>query len=180
MGEKPEEKKSTRPTHSPGPARRRWWPRWSRRTWIQITVSALGTVVLGVPVAFVAWFMFVWEGPGKPQPIDCAQAMDWAGATLPKTSRDARCTEAVWMDVYDHVEFRMPANEAAGWVAGTWPAGEVETRFCDPGVDFCVRLESDEGQIAAYDGTGAPAGVDVSVRYEGGDTALVTVAPFTT
>lgn len=173
------EKKSTRPTHTSGPSRWRRGPGWSRRTWIQIAVSAVGTVVLGVPVAFVVWFMFVWDGPGRSEPTDCAQAMDWAGATLPQTSRDARCTEAIWMDVYDHVEFRMPANEVAGWVAGTWPAGEVETRFCDPGADFCVELG--EKEIAWNHGPEqSPASVDVSVRYEGGDTALVTVAAFTT
>ncbi|MEU7021214.1 hypothetical protein ABZ990_11230 [Streptomyces sp. NPDC046203] len=166
------------PTRPPHPTRRRWWPRWSRRTWTRIAVSALGTVVLGGPVALVGWTMLFWDGPGEPEPTDCAQVMDWAGATLPKSARSARCTEATWLDVHDQADFRMPAAEVAGWVAGTWPAVEVEPQGCDMDADFCVDLDAENSPIAWYDGEG-PAAVNVSVRYEDGGTALVLVTAYT-
>ncbi|MEU7021213.1 hypothetical protein ABZ990_11225 [Streptomyces sp. NPDC046203] len=174
----------TRPARPTRPTRRRWWPRWSqwsRRTRIWTVVSVVGAVVVGGPVALMVWAMLALDEAGEARPLDCALVMDWAGATLPKSAEGARCTEATWLDVHDQADFRMPAAEVAGWVAGTWPGIRSETApHCSKGEDFCLHLLSDEHEIAWYDGPGQnAAGVNVSVRYEDGGTALVTVTAYT-
>ncbi|WP_418958242.1 hypothetical protein [Streptomyces tritici] len=146
--------------------------RGRRRLWIALGVS---TVLCGLPVGFVVWTAASFERAGEPQPVDCAEAMAWAGATLPKSAEGARCSGTSWLDTHLSAEFRMPRDEVAGWLAGTWPSGEQRTEFCAGDADLCVAVEREQ---LPPDPAG-PAAVNVRVRWEGADTAFVDVSAFT-
>ncbi|MGW5419603.1 hypothetical protein [Streptomyces sp. NPDC003943] len=144
------------------------------RRWIWILVGV--AVVLSLPLAFLWWAASFWDDVGKPQPVDCAEAMSWAGATLPKSAEDAHCTEATWLDTMVDADFRMPRAEVAEWLAGTWPAARPTADACLGTGDLCLHLEAEEDFPQTM---GGPAAVDVRVTYENADTALVSVSPFT-
>ncbi|MEU9994424.1 hypothetical protein [Streptomyces sp. NPDC050848] len=137
-------------------------------TWIWVT--ALVSIVCGGPLALLVWGAMAWDEMGKPQPMDCAEAMDWANATMPKSARDPHCTVSNWLDTQVNAEFRMPRAEVAGWLAGTYPGGEVRS-YCQ--TDLCVDVQETPPE------PGGPAAVNVTVTYEDGGTALVHVMPFT-
>ncbi|WP_406862209.1 hypothetical protein ABZO31_17780 [Streptomyces sp. HUAS MG47] len=146
------------------------------RKWLWISLTLIAAVV-GLPVGAVAWGAYQLDQAGEPKPVDCAEAMDWAGATLPRSAGDPRCTGTHWLDVNIRSEFRMPRDEVPGWLAGTWPAGVPKTEYClDDAAALCMHLED---EALAADPLSGPAAVDVSVRYEDGETALVTVSAFT-
>ncbi|MEU8529414.1 MULTISPECIES: hypothetical protein [Streptomyces] len=143
-------------------------PRRGRR-WLWISLGLM-TVLCGLPVAFVVWSVSFWDSAAEPEPVDCAETMAWAGATLPRSAEGARCTRTSWLDVQETAEFRMPRDEVEGWLAGTWPAGERRT-YC--GADVCLDVQE---PATVPD---PPAAVSVSVRWKDGNTALVRVMPFT-
>ncbi|QGZ49726.1 hypothetical protein GPZ77_16295 [Streptomyces sp. QHH-9511] len=141
------------------------------RTWIW--VSVLVTVVCGGPLALLVWGAIAFGQAGDPKPVDCAQAMKWAQATLPKSAREPRCATASWLDTYVTADFRMPRAEVAGWLAGTYPGTEPDKQeFCE--ADLCLNVQY--GQAVEPHG---PVAVDVKVTYEG-ETALVRLRAFNT
>ncbi|MFF8599459.1 hypothetical protein ACF065_26370 [Streptomyces sp. NPDC015232] len=133
------------------------------RPWIWITLGLAALLILPAGCAGLAAYSF--SQAGEPWPVDCEDAMDFAFASLPGSARDAHCTEMHWMDTHIEIEFEMPAAEAAGWVAGTFPAAEASS--------------SGEGLHASYPPEAGKAyEVGIHVRYEGGDTALVRVVAY--
>lgn len=134
------------------------------RRWIWITVGLTALLLLPAGCAGLAAYSF--SQAGKPRPVDCDDAMDFAYATMPRSARDAHCTEMHWMDTHVEIEFEMPAAEAAGWVAGTYPSAEVS----EGGRAFHTSYELQTAEDA-YE-------VGVHVRYEGGDTTLVRVTAY--
>ncbi|MEU7029319.1 hypothetical protein AB0A60_21870 [Streptomyces sp. NPDC046275] len=133
------------------------------RPWIRITLGLTGLLLLPAGCAGLAAYSF--SQAGEPAPVDCAEAVAFAHATLPGSARDAHCTEMRWRDTYIEIGFAMPAAEAAGWVAGTFPAAEASS--------------SEEGLHASYPPEAGKAyEVGIHVRYEGGDTALVRVVAY--
>ncbi|MEU6944391.1 hypothetical protein ABZ957_03960 [Streptomyces sp. NPDC046316] len=141
------------------------------RTWVW--VSVLVSIFCGGPVALLAWGAMAFSEAGKAQPVDCADAMRWAQATLPKSAVEPRCTTASWLDTQVTADFRMPRHEAAQWLAGTYPGTEPgKPQFCDH--DLCLNVQYD-GE-AELDG---PVAVDVRVTYEG-ESALVHLLAFDT
>ncbi|MFE5483727.1 hypothetical protein [Streptomyces sp. NPDC056527] len=138
------------------------------RTWFWVTV--LVSFLCGGPIALLVWAGMSFSEAGEPKPMDCGEAMEWAQATMPKSARDPRCTVSNWLDTRVSAKFRMPRGEAAGWVAGTYPGGEVRP-YCH--TDLCVDVREPTPE------PGGPVVVNVTVTYEDGDTALVLVMPFT-
>ncbi|MGW4159865.1 hypothetical protein [Streptomyces sp. NPDC004788] len=130
--------------------------------WIGITVGL--TALLFLPVGCVVLTGTFFDDVDEPHPTDCAKAMSWAGATLPRSAEGARCTEATWMDTTVEAEFRTPSTEVAGWLAGTYPA--VPAEVTPGGLRLHLDYDDTAGASGAYD-------VLVEVRYEDGDTALV-------
>ncbi|MFD0367303.1 hypothetical protein [Streptomyces sp. NPDC059071] len=132
----------------------------SRRWWVGITVGLF--VCCGLPVSCAAWGAYSFSEAGKPQPVDCAEALAYAYAVLPVSARDAHCTYAHWQDSYVEAEFRMPADEVAGWLTATYPTATVSEGGRRHHVEF-----------APVSGKAYEAGV--TVTDEGGGTALVRV-----
>lgn len=143
------------------------------KAWTWVWVSALVTVFCGGPLALLAWAAVGFDEATGPQPVDCADALEWAQATLPESAVEPRCTTASWLDTQVTADFRMPRGEAAQWLAGTYPGTEPrKPQFCDH--DLCVNVQ--------YDGEaepGGPVAVDVTVTYEG-ESALVHLLAFDT
>lgn len=137
-------------------------------TWVWVTV--LVSFFCGGPIALVIWAAMAFSEAGKPEPMDCAEAMDWAHATMPKSAEDQHCTVSSWLDTQVKAEFRMPRGEVAGWLAGTYPGGRIRS-YCP--TDLCVDVQEMPPD------PGGPAAVNVNVTYEDGGTALVHVMPFT-
>ncbi|WP_225801469.1 hypothetical protein [Streptomyces sp. NK15101] len=132
----------------------RWW------IWLLVGLVAL----CGLPVTFLAWGAYSISEGGREQPVDCAEAMEFARGRLPAGAEDARCTGMHWQDSYITVDFRMPRTGVADWLKTTYPGGEPPAS-CD--ADLC--LDEDYGQ-ALY--------VHVKVVYEDGGTALVHLTSF--
>ncbi|MCX2182144.1 hypothetical protein KV205_16635 [Streptomyces sp. SKN60] len=131
--------------------------------WIWIA-SAVSTLLL-LPAGCVAWAAYSFSESTREQPVDCGKALDYAWATLPRSARDAHCTAMHWQDTYVEAQFRMPAAEVAGWVAGSYPAAQASSY--------------EEGLHVSYPPkAGWAYEVGIHVRYEGGDTALVRVTAY--
>lgn len=94
--------------------------------------------------------------------MDCAEALAYAHATLPDRAEDVHCTELRWRDTFVEAEFRLPRPEATAWLAETFPSAEVS----EGGLRYHATFGPEEGK--AHE-------VGVTLRYEGGDTALVRV-----
>ncbi|MFF5712033.1 hypothetical protein [Streptomyces sp. NPDC012756] len=132
----------------------RWW------IWLAVGLVAL----CGLPVAVLVWGAYSFSEAGKPQPVDCAEAMTFAHGRLPADAEDARCAEAHWQDSYVTVDFRMPRAGVADWLRTTYPTGRRPVS-CDG--DLCLDADYDQ---ALY--------VNVKVVYEDGGTALVHLSSF--
>ncbi|MFE5912011.1 hypothetical protein ACFQ6B_23410 [Streptomyces wedmorensis] len=132
------------------------------RWWIWLAVGL--TAVCGLPVALMAWAAYSFSEAGRPQAVDCADAMEFARGRLPVDAEDARCTGTHWQDSYITVDFRMPRTGVADWLDATYP-GAVPDTPCDE--DLCREI--DYGQ-SLY--------VHVKVVYEDGGTALVHLTSF--
>ncbi|MFJ7063998.1 hypothetical protein [Streptomyces sp. NPDC101115] len=130
----------------------------SRRWWVGITVGLF--VCCGLPVSCVAWGAYSFSEAGRPQPVDCGEALAYGYAVLPVSARDATCTYAHWQDSYVEAEFRMPADEVAGWLEATYPAATVSEGGRRHHVGFAPA-------------SGKAHEVGVTVTDEGGGTAHV-------
>ncbi|MFF4832556.1 hypothetical protein [Streptomyces sp. NPDC001315] len=128
-------------------------------------------------VAVGGWFvrgMFTSGSSDDPSDtvneVGCAEAMRFAGASMPEGTSEEDCTSYSWQDQAYDGTFRMPRSAVRGWLATSFPDAE-RPATCDG--DLCVIVSNDpndEDTTGAYD-------VSVSVRYEGespGNTALVT------
>ncbi|MFJ7959538.1 hypothetical protein ACIQ62_24970 [Streptomyces sp. NPDC096319] len=131
----------------------RWW------VWLVVALVAL----CGLPVTLLMWGAYSFSQAGKPQPVDCAAAMQFAHGRLPADAEEARCTEAHWQDSFVTVDFRLPRAGVADWLETTYPGAKAPAA-CDG--DLC--RDTDFGQ-ALY--------VSVEVAYEG-DAALVHLTAF--
>ncbi|MGW6395225.1 hypothetical protein ACWFR1_33065 [Streptomyces sp. NPDC055103] len=134
------------------------------RPWTWVWVSAVVTLFCGGPLALLVWGAMAWDDIGRPEPVDCAEAMTFARGALPADATEARCTAAHWQDTTVEAEFRMPRDRVKAWVAGTYPTGEP-SYACEQ--DLCVDVSYGD---ALY--------VHLRVAYEDGVTALVRVEAF--
>ncbi|SED05553.1 hypothetical protein [Streptomyces sp. TLI_105] len=132
------------------------------RRWIWLVVGLLA--LCGLPVTFLAWGAYSLGEGSRTQPVDCADAMEFARGRLPAGAEDARCTGTHWQDSYITVDFRMPRAGVADWLRTTYPSGRPPVS-CDG--DLCLDVDFDQ---ALY--------VDVKVVYEDGGTALVHLGSF--
>ncbi|MEU3557641.1 hypothetical protein [Streptomyces fragilis] len=106
------------------------------------------------------------------QEAPCAEALAFAGGTLPSGATDARCTVQTWLDTHYRADFRMPRAEVADWTARNWPAIETRTEFCHPeSAALCASTDSTGGRAHA---------LNVTVTYEDAGTARVRLEAFTT
>ncbi|MGW8763453.1 hypothetical protein ACWGN5_13230 [Streptomyces sp. NPDC055815] len=131
------------------------------RWWIWLVVAL--TVFCGLPVSLVVWGAYSFSEAGKPHPVDCAAAMEFAHGRLPVDAEDARCTEAHWQESLVTVDFRMPRAGAAGWLEAGYPEGEAPATC--------------EGDLCRDTDYGSSIYVSVKVVYEG-TTALVHLTAF--
>ncbi|MEU1232424.1 hypothetical protein [Streptomyces sp. NPDC005828] len=132
----------------------RWW------IWLLVGLVAL----CGLPVGVLAWGVYSFTEAGRTQPVDCADAMEFARGRLPATAEDARCTGAHWQDTVVTVDFRMPRAGVADWLRTTYPGGGPALS-CEG--DLCLAVDYDQ---VLY--------VNVKVVYEDGGTALVHLESF--
>ncbi|MEU1865617.1 hypothetical protein [Streptomyces gardneri] len=132
------------------------------RWWIWLLVGL--TVLCGLPVTMMAWWVYSFGEAGRPQPVDCAEAMDFARGRLPADAEDARCTGMHWQDSYVTVDFRMPRAGVADWLKATYPDAEPDTP-CEE--DLCRVVDHDQ---VLY--------VHVKVVYEDDGTGLVHLTSF--
>ena len=140
---------------APGARRKsRWW------IWLAVGL----TVLCGLPVGLVAWWAYSFSEAGRPQTVDCGEAMEFARGRLPEFAEDARCTGMHWQDTSITVDFRMPSAGVVDWLESTYPAAETPVA-CDE--DLCRGIVFDQ---TLY--------VSVQVVYEGGGTALVHLTAF--
>ncbi|GAA4908667.1 hypothetical protein ACFPM3_12435 [Streptomyces coeruleoprunus] len=136
--------------------RRKWW-------WIG---GATAVLFCGLPGVAVAWGAWAFSRAVEPQQVSCAEAADFARATLPAGARDERCTAASWQDTQVTIEFRMPRDELAGWLDATYPGHEPRPS-CEQ--DLCAGIEIGDADLSS---------VSVRATYEDGDTALVRLLAF--
>ncbi|MBL1096095.1 hypothetical protein [Streptomyces coffeae] len=104
----------------------------------------------------------------------CSGAMSFAGGELPEGVTDEHCTERSWQDVTMEGSFRMPRADVAGWLDSSFPGSRERasssSASCDG--DLCLHIEPLPMDAEA-------AAADITVVYEGGDTALVHFSAFT-
>ncbi|MFF3316660.1 hypothetical protein ACFYV5_14250 [Streptomyces sp. NPDC003035] len=128
-------------------------------TWVW--ASVLMTFLCGGPIALLVWGAMAWSETGEPQPVDCAEAMEFARGALPANAADARCTHAYWQETRVTADFRMPREEYEPWLTATYPSRRPAA-YCEHGLTGCVTVEYGEAKS-----------VHVGVAYEDGDTVLV-------
>jgi hypothetical protein len=134
-------------------------------------------VLIALAAVVVAGVWWLWataealEESTAGHEAPCAEALAFAGGTLPSGATDARCTVQSWQDTYYQADFRMPRGEVADWTARNWPALKTRTEFCHPeSAALCGSTDSTGGQAHA---------LNITVIYEGADTARVRVEAFT-
>ncbi|PJE96792.1 hypothetical protein CUT44_15840 [Streptomyces carminius] len=107
---------------------------------------------------------------GVRSPIGCAEAMDFAGGTLPEGATDQECSTESGIDTLVRGTFRMPGADAGPWLERAFPGARPLPEAAPCEADRCVET----------DGAGGEADVvRVSVTDEGGGAALVTLEAFT-
>ncbi|MEE1941754.1 hypothetical protein V1L54_20505 [Streptomyces sp. TRM 70361] len=108
--------------------------------------------------------------PGVRSPIGCAEAMDFAGGTLPEGATDQDCSTESGIDTMVRGTFRMPGADAGPWLERAFPDAlpVPEAVPCD--ADRCVETDRPGGEAHV---------VRVSVTDEGGGTALIRLEAFT-
>ncbi|MFJ5227401.1 hypothetical protein [Streptomyces sp. NPDC088400] len=147
-----------------------------KRTWV------LG--VLALPLAYLGWV--AWQVvadltdddvTARRQPVSCKEAMRFADQSgVPAGASDAKCEVMGALDTQYDVRFRITRADLDTWLASAYP-GMKMTSDCTGSaetVDTCGNLTLDP-----YADGGA-VGIDLTVEYEKGDTALVHFRPFNT
>ncbi|KUJ65720.1 hypothetical protein ACZ90_44350 [Streptomyces albus subsp. albus] len=145
-----------------------------------LRVAALAAVTVALLAAAIL-LPLLWDG-GKPVAhgqdadrsvaIPCAEAMEFAGGTLPKSATDGSCRRAEALDISVDGTFRMPRAQVRPWLAGLLP-GQLDHSGGSCGADLCARYAPGPHQ-------GHATYVDIAVHYQGEDTALVRLHAYTT
>ncbi|MGW0602641.1 hypothetical protein [Streptomyces sp. NPDC002644] len=133
--------------------------------------------LIGLAAAAVAAVWYLWaaadalEDATSTQEAPCAEALAFAGGTLPSGATDAECTVRRWMDTLYEADFRMPRAEVADWTARNWPALETGGVSCHPeSAALCGSTDSPGGQAHA---------LNITSTYEDAGTARVHLEAFT-
>lgn len=148
---------------------------------------AVALAAMGVLIAQVAGGALAGE-PGSPREAPCAEAPAFGGAKLPAGASEARCTVRTWLDTDYEARFRMPRADVPGWLGAAYPdAPLARTPSCAlDSADICLDLgltEGDGNHAGRVPGRTDPgfgaSAVQVTVKYEGPDQALVIFTAFT-